>query len=200
MNDTLLVMEQENIASYLINMVLFGSKNHIKQPHSIVNSFTQRQPTDKWYSEWFLLHDQYKTISLAGDIERFQTHRQISIYEHKLGIFKPQDIKEKNIPIYIKDKNKTMLFQQRADSSDLNLNFFRLNHYRLQSFDRWRNIVLKRGDVNGYIPKNLQAFSPNFYEENNSSDFRNIKLFLQSNKIQNKIDDLDLVNQNKLIL
>jgi hypothetical protein len=200
MNHTLKIMENENISSYLINMILFGAMNFIKQPKSVVNSFTQRQTTNEWYSKWLMGYDQYKTICLAGDIERFQPHRQISSYEHKLKMFTPQYNKEKNIPIYIKEINKTMLFQYRSDFSDLNSNFFRLNHYRLQSLDRWRKIVMKRGDVNRYVPKNLLGFSPNLNKENTSPDFRNMKLFLDSNKIQNKIDDYDLINQNVLII
>jgi hypothetical protein len=196
MNQTLILLEKENISSYLINSVLFGSNGYEIQPSSIVNSFTKRQSLDNEYHKWILKYDQYKTIGLSNNVERFQIHRQISIYEHKNKIFIPQSNKEKNIPLYIKDIDKTLIFHQRADSFDINNNFFRLNHYRLQSKERWLNIVIKRGDATKYNPKNLNNFSPNINQENKNINFRTLEIFHKANEIQNEVEDFDLVNQN----
>ena len=196
-NDILIILEDKKINSLLINMILFGSNGLIKQPKSIVNSFTKRQDLNVDYIKFALKYDQYKSISLAENIQKFQIHRFISTYEKDLS--PPQWNKLRNIPIYIEEKNETFFFQERQNLVNLNSNFFRLNHYRLQSEERWMNDIMKKKCVNRYAPKNLGNFSPNLNKENNTLNYKTIELFNESNKIQNDVEDLGLINQNNLI-
>jgi len=197
MNDTLSLMEKENIASQLINMVLFGSNNFIKQPKCIVDSFTKRQNMDEVYCNFVKRHNQYKTIALTSYIKEIKIHRMVSIYDYMFHTQKQVHDNIQNISIDI--SNKKLYFYNKPNLTDLNSNFFRLNHYRLQSEERWINTVMKRGDASRFNPINLRNFSSNIDQKNNSTNFRTLEIFHKANEIQNDIEDLDLINQNMLI-
>lgn len=164
------LLESNNIYYYEIPMVLFGSNNHIVQPESIVKSFTKRQELNEKYFKFLKKHLQVKPIFKSDQIKKFIIHWHFSICE-------------KNRPFF-KNPNDCL---------------FRLNHYRLQSEEKWiKN--LKKNDVNGYTPKIPSNFSPNTNFRTkpiSEKNYRNMEIFYQANKEQNIIEDFDLVNQNK---
>lgn len=162
------LLKRKKIYYYSIPMVLFGSNNLKKQPDKIVNSFTKRARFDKEYLLFVDRWCQYKPIFFT----------------------------EKIIDFHIHDHNVTCA-KIRQDDLEINKNLFRLNHYRLQSEDKWKN-NLEKTDVNYYKPPSSQNFSPNLNVQLNisKSNYRNMELFYESNKSQNIIEDFDLVNQN----
>jgi hypothetical protein len=84
----------------------------------------------------------------------------------------------------------------------LNTSIFRLNHYRLQSKEKWQK-NLSKTDVNCFCPPNACWFSPSLdYDIKNikylTDNYRTIKLFEDADKEQNLIEDKELFLQNSL--
>lgn len=71
---------------------------------------------------------------------------------------------------YVNEEESKGTFIQVID------NYFRYNHYRIQSFNFWKNIKCIRGDVDNYLIRD-------------EKDFHNID--------KNEVEDLDLWQQNK---
>jgi hypothetical protein len=164
-------LNQNHIDYYRIPMVLFGSNKRIEQPKEIVNSFTKRINFDKEYLKFILQWWQYKNVAKANKIISFKIHD----YET------------------VDSCNK--IFQNNLD---LNKNLFRLNHYRLQSKNKWEN-NLNKSDINLYIPPSSENLCPNVNIKlnNNPYNYRTMDLFYEADKHQNQIEDLDLIYQNK---
>jgi hypothetical protein len=162
-------LEQSQIFSLAIPMVLFGSNNQVKQPKSIVEGFIKRSTMNKDYLNYIDDTCQYKSIMKSSTIQKFQIH--------------------------VHEVSCETIFQ---NSLNLNLDLFRLNHYRLQSEEKWKN-NLKKFDVNDYKPETNS--STNFQAIGNTNkmgnNYRTMDLFYQANKTQNEVDDLDLVIQNQ---
>jgi hypothetical protein len=164
------LMEEENVFYYKIPMVLFGSNGHIKQPEGIVKSFTKRQLIDDKYIKFKDKYAQTKILSKIEKIKKFNVHWHES------------DYKEFN-PFFV-DPNECL---------------FRLNHYRLQSKEKWKKNLEKK-DVNNYKPKYPMNFSPNLkikkYQSIHDRNYRSMDIFYDADSEQNLIEDLGLVNQN----
>lgn len=169
MRETLEELNKETIKSFRIPMVLFGSNNHIKQPDSIVKNFTRRVKVDEFYFNWVDKFYSYKTIFQIDEILEFDIHTP-SVKSHSF----------------------------REEMLNLNDHYLRCNHYRLQSKEKWEKETISKSDVNNFILKNPENFSPNLkYTKLNSFDnYKTMELFYESDKIQNEIEDLDLANQN----
>lgn len=179
-------MAAKNIQSYQIPMVLFGSNNYKFQPQNIVNSFNTRADYNIEYYQWALKFKQFKSIFLTKNIKQIGVHFTLNNFN-----FSP-------------------------DSLDLNSHLFRLNHYRLQSEEKWHKVINK-SDCNFFNPSawfnlknDLLYFCPGLdssnylkikrYIHNNNLNYRSMYHFKAANKIQNNIKDLDLINQNNNIL
>jgi hypothetical protein len=162
-------LQNSNIYSIAIPMILFGSNGHIHQPYSIVEGFTMRSKIDKNYIDFSNDYHQYKSITWASEI------LELSVHSHWLTF------------------NQTFL-----NSHNLETDLFRLNHYRLQSEEKWRK-NLEKFDVNNYVPKNSTNAGPMAITEikKNSKNYRTMELFYEADKNQNEIEDLGLVQQNK---
>jgi hypothetical protein len=160
-------LESQNMRAFKIPMVLFGSNNYISQPENIVKSFTRRLKVDKNYLHWVNKNHMYKSIFQLDEIIGHRVH----------------------VPW-----TKSYCFYQ--DNIDLNKHYFRYNHYRLQSKEKWEKNIL-RSDVNNYFPRSGAAISPNTkaINMNKHRNYRTIELFYEADKVQNEIKDLDLVNQ-----
>lgn len=160
-------LESQNMRVFKIPMVLFGSNNHIHQPENIVKSFTRRIRVDRSYLNWINRNHMYKSIFQLDEAKDFRIH----------------------IPW-----TKSYCFYQ--DNIDLNKHYFRYNHYRLQSKEKWEKNMLK-SDVNNHIPRNAATLSPNIkpININKYGNYRTMELFYEADKVQNEIEDLDLVDQ-----
>jgi hypothetical protein len=160
-------LESQNMRAFKIPMVLFGSNNHILQPKNIVKNFIKRIKVDHNYLHWIDRNHMYKTIFQLDEARDFRVH----------------------VPW-----TKSFCFYQ--NSIDLNKHYFRYNHYRLQSEEKWKEIILK-SDVNNYIPRSASTLSPNIkpVNINRYGNYRTMELFYEANKVQNEIEDLDLLNQ-----
>lgn len=196
-----IVNEFENRKAYAfgIFMTFFGSNGHIKQPACVVNSFTKRQKIPyirEIYGEKRFIVNNIKTISLAENIKSLGLH----IVEYK--------------------NPETLTVIQKPDTP-INETFLRLNHYRLQSKDRWMKRLRETSDAEGHNPWTTNSkYNPNFDSNTNSkcfmhpvtsispnmpldleysgskNNYRTEKIFEISNECQNEIEDLDLVIQN----
>lgn len=169
--------ENMNIQSYGIDMILFGSNNYINQPKYIVNSFNRRQRVPYYFKDKNgivkALTENKKTIHLANLIKRISIHE---CHYHDSSI-----------------KRRT------EGHIDLDKRLLRLNHYRLQSKEKWLKRI-KLPDAAGVIPKPT-AISPNMpldykIDPSNFLYYRNEEMFDIGNQCQNEIEDLDLINQN----
>lgn len=164
-------LKENNIDYYRIPMVLFGSNNHISQPKEIVNSFTRRISFDKDYLRFVHKWWQYKNIAKSDKIINFKIH----------------DFE--TVPLCKKISQNNL---------DINKNLFRLNHYRLQSEDKWRANLIKT-DINFYMPSSSDNFSPglNIELDYTQTNYRTMELFRKSDPKQNMVEDFGLVNQNE---
>jgi len=170
-------MEKENIHAYCPSSILFGSNGHIQQPKEIVNSFTKRQEINEKTVNFIKKYMQTKYICLTSEVEEFGIH-----------------------VCNIKNYNNGKVIC--PEPADLNNALFRLNHYRLQSKEKWERNLTKT-DVNCFCPPNSCWFSPSLNYEIKSLSFltdnyRTMRLFEDADKEQNLIEDLDLILQNKL--
>lgn len=171
------LMEKDNISIYYPASILFGSNGHIKQPKNIVQSFTKRQNIDEKAVNFIKSYLQTKYICLTSEVEEFGIH----VCNMK------------------KNSSKKEFYQ---DPYLLNSSIFRLNHYRLQSKEKWET-NLSKTDVNCFCPPNACWFSPSLnYDIKNikylTDNYRTMQLFEDANKEQNLIEDLGLLNQNNL--
>lgn len=162
-------LQKQNIFYYSIPMVLFGGNNHIKQPSKIVESFTKRVNFDKNYLLFVNKYYQYKPIVKSDQIINFNVHYHDVLCE-KFG----------------------------QNNLDINKNLFRLNHYRLQSEEKWKQKINKK-DINFYSPLGSENISPGLCVKLNDSifNYRNMELYYEANRQENSIQDLDLIEQNK---
>ena len=149
--------------------IIFGSNGYEKQPQNIVNSFTQRMNIDQKYFDYVEHRKKYKTLAKACVLNDLRVHC-----------------------------HWTNEIQHAQNSTNLNLNLFRMNHYRFQSAEKW-NERLKLTDSNGYSPRSKAAFcyGLNGIVNYNGQNYRTLELYNEANKVCNQIQDLDLVNQNK---
>jgi hypothetical protein len=171
------LMEKDNISIYYIPSILFGSNGHIKQPEKIVDSFTKRQSIDEKSIDFIKNYCQLKYICLTSEIEEFGIH----LCNAK------------------KNSSKNIFYR---DPHFLNTSLFRLNHYRLQSKEKWMK-NLSKTDVNCFAPPNASWFSPSLnYElksiQSPTDNYRTIQLFEEADKEQNIVEDKELLLQNTL--
>jgi hypothetical protein len=169
-------MEKHDISAYYVASLLFGSNGYVNQPKEIVNSFTKRQPIDDRYISFIKKYLQTKYICKTSDINHFGIH-------------------------VCEVKNKNVIYQ---NPYYLNNSLFRLNHYRLQSKEKWEKNLLKT-DVNCFSPPDACWLSPSLkYEIKKikflTDNYRSMKLFEDADKEQNLIEDKDLVMQNNLAI
>lgn len=169
LKETLEELNKENIKVFRIPMVLFGSNNYIQQPDSIVKNFTKRVKVDEFYFNWIHKYYSYKTIFQINEILEFDIHTPPS---------------------------KTHSFYE--DDLDLNNHYFRYNHYRLQSKEKWEKEIISKSDVNNFVLSIPENFSPNLKNTkiNSSNNYKTMELFYEADKIQNEVEDLDLLNQS----
>lgn len=161
-----------HIDYYRIPMILFGSNKYRNQPQEIVNSFTRRVNFDKDYLKFIHKWWQYKNIARADKITNFRIHDFDTVQPCK-------KISQNNL--------------------NINANLFRLNHYRLQSEEKWRASLIKT-DINSYIPPDPDNFSPGLksgINNNSRLNYRTMELFYQSDLVQNAVEDYNLVDQNR---
>lgn len=176
-NLALSLMEKDNVSIYYPASILFGSNGHLKQPKSIVESFTKRQNIDLKAIKFIKEYLQTKYICLTSEVDEFGIH----VCNMK------------------KSSTKKEVYQ---DPLLLNTSIFRLNHYRLQSKEKWEK-NLSKTDVNCFCPPNACWFSPSLdYDIKNikylTDNYRTIKLFEDADKEQNLIEDKELFLQNSL--
>jgi hypothetical protein len=171
------ILEKNGSSYYLIDMILFGSNNYIKQPKCIVNSFTKRQAVPfyrKINNITKIIKNDEKGIVLSEAVEKFGIHEHFG-------------------------KNLTIKKQTNLEKPIL-----KGNHYKLQSKEKWIEQKLRMPDPNGWkIPKERyhKSISPNMpipYEKPGVSplNYRNEEMFDIGNQCQNEVEDLDLVKQN----
>jgi hypothetical protein len=176
-NDLVSIMDKDNVSIYYTASILFGSNGHLKQPKSIVGSFTKRQNIDLKAIKFIKEYLQTKYICLTSEVDQFGIH----VCNMKKSSTKNE--------VY---RNPLLL----------NTSIFRLNHYRLQSKEKWQK-NLSKTDVNCFCPPNACWFSPSLdYDIKNikylTDNYRTIKLFEDADKEQNLIEDKELFLQNSL--
>lgn len=185
------LMEKENISVYCPLSMLFGSNGYINQPNNIVNSFTRRQPMNEKTINFIKKYIQMKYICLTSEIVEF-------------GIHMPEVKRDNNIRKLLIAPPYSGQFGEYMEPTEENLNkgLFRLNHYRLQSKEKWLKNIEKT-DVNCFSPPDACWFSPSLsYEIKKlkflTDNYRTLKLFEEANKEQNLVEDFGLINQNNL--
>lgn len=162
-------LEKENTKYITIPMVLFGSNNYKEQPESIVKSFTKRSCIDEEYQKFIIQYAQIKTMCQTSEIKHFDIHVSHAKCEKK-----------------------------HQDLTNIQNNLLRLNHYRLQSEEKWKQSLLKP-DVNCFIPQNQNNLDPHtktLIPINKNGNYRTMEMFYEFNKTQNEIIDMGLVEQN----
>lgn len=165
-------LEEENIHYISTPMILFGNNGHKQQPSSIVQSFTRRSDLDKDYHNFVKRYTQFKVLAQTSKINKFKVHQ------------------------FETNGNK-----KHQHSLQLQQDLIRLNHYRLQSEEKWRQSLLKP-DTNWYLPndtKNLDPHAPYAtipVPTKPTGNYRTMEMFYEFNKYQNKVEDTDLVVQN----
>lgn len=178
-NEILSSFEKESIYVCCPPSILFGSNGYIKQPDKIVPSFTKRQEINQKAVDFINKYMQTKYICLTSEVSEFGIHL-----------------------CNIKNYNKGKVIS--PDPRDLNNAWFRLNHYRLQSKEKWIKNMNKT-DVNCFNPSNACWFSPSLdYEIKRNKlltdNYRTIQLFEGADKEQNQIEDHGLAIQNESII
>jgi hypothetical protein len=161
--------QKSDVYNVAIPMILFGSNGHIQQPKSIVEGFTKRAEINQNYKNFTKDYNQYKCLTWASEII------QLNVHSHWIPA-------------------KTLYL----NSHNLETDIIRMNHYRLQSEEKWKR-NLEKFDVNNYQPKNSANASPlaTAKIKTNSKNYRTMELFHEGNKIQNEVIDLGLVQQNE---
>ena len=102
-----------------------------------------------------------------------------------------------HINLYTSRQIGKFYFGEYTDNfSDLNSNLFRLNHYKLQSKERWCNIVIPRGDADRNIPWENDHLNE---KQILLGQWRDENTFHKQDLNRNEVEDLDLINQNQLI-
>ena len=128
---------------------LFGSSGHIKQPKSIIQSFTKRQK----YSDKLSLSEIGFTATKS--IVRGYVLKEISVHTHtKKQNFSP-----------IGEMQDTTL--QPIHETLLKDSFLHLNHYRIQSWDWFSKVKLTRGDAYG---KNDNPRNKSYFKHHDKND------------------------------
>ena len=163
-------LEQENTKYVAIPMVTFGSNNHKHQPRSIVRGFTRRSNLDKRYQKFVEEFDHYKVLAQTSEVI------QLDIHSH-----------------HFKAKCEKKILNVLDNST----NILCLNHYKLQSEEKWKQ-GLSKPDVNCFGLNDLSKIDPHvtgIISSNNIDNYRSMNLFYALDKVQNKIEDTGLVNQ-----
>jgi hypothetical protein len=124
-----ILINYENYSQIIVNWVWFGSNGLIKQPKSIVESFIKRAPIN------------YKTVSLTPD-----NGYQLNDTCGNKGILNT-DFNILNIGIHGHSSSNDKIINLSWKSS-LENPILLNNHYALMSQEYWREIKMKRGDVN----------------------------------------------------
>jgi hypothetical protein len=186
-----------NLEGAIIWNVVFGGNGHIKQPSSIVNSFTKREDVvsklkkykfNKASGQKYLLQAYYcKQIIKTKNFQRFGVHL------HNFDGYK--DFRNKNIIL---------------NPFDLENNILRINHYKWQSKERW-NHKIRIPDVNSIEPQKMSHIEP-FREKFLNKEMSKTSEIMRKNKFTNyrqihnlyeiiepevnELEDLGLKNQN----
>lgn len=144
---------------YLIKLPgkLFGSNGHIKQPKSIIKGFTRRKKNKE------MSFNMGKSI-IRGD-KLIEINSQHTPTVKDINQFNHQTLTLKNntsLPI-------TMYIP--FDENILQTSCLHLNHYRIQSWNFYKTVKMKRGDV---LKKNM---------------IKRDKLYFKSNDFNDKLDN-----------
>ena len=130
-----------NINGINVWSVCFGSNGHIHQPNEIIKSFTFREELpkkeDSIYRNIHLFKilecNLHKQILRAAKVNRFYVHQNDFEARNKDGVL-------------------------CSDFFNIKNNLFRINHYRLQSKERWQKLQSK-SDVNHYKPTKIYTLN-----------------------------------------
>jgi hypothetical protein len=129
---------------------LFGSSGHIKQPKSIIQGFTRRQK--------YIEFESNKLATLVKSLVRGKYLLKIGVHTHIAS--KPRVC----IP------NEQSYFDVGPVSEELlETSYLHLNHYRVQSWDFFKNVKMIRKSA--YSKKNSKYRSTKLYfKENDTND------------------------------
>ena len=143
----------KNIGQIKIPWKMFGSNGHIKQPKSVIQSFTKRE-SYKNRKEKICC----KSIIRSEAIHKLHCHSHIIKNNYKsINTTKHID----NIKDFIYNSNEIYLFQSQLAC----------NHYQLQSKDWYLNIKCTRGDaMNSFNRRSLDTFNNLNSNLNNIND------------------------------
>jgi len=108
-------------------MKYFGSSGHIKQPKSIIQGFTRR----KLYS------NMKKSFTDVKCIVRGKSLIRLDIHVHQINHSKDM------IPSKKVSHSKII---ESADENTLDTCYLHINHYKVQSWEFYKNIKMTRGD------------------------------------------------------
>ena len=160
----------DSISYIFVQWKLFGSNSYIKQPESVIKSFTKRlNYTKDKDTEGIIIHNGLK-YCCHKSITR--TKYLISFGVHSNHTSVHNDITSDNIK---KLENEPGDFS-KFDEEILQNSFLHLNHYYIQSYDWFMRIKTTRGDAT------------------NSNNVRNESYFKKHDHNCNDIDDFELSN------
>ncbi len=143
---------------YLIKLPwkIFGSNGHIKQPKSIIKGFTRRKKNkERCYID-------NKSIARGDKIIELNIHTPIV-----------KDINPWNHQTMTSKKNMITHMLQ-VDEKVLETSYLHLNHYRIQSWQFYKNVKMKRGDaINTKKNRNKQDFKLHDLNEQIDKELKN---------------------------
>jgi hypothetical protein len=152
----------ESYACITANWVWFNSNGHVKQPSSIVHSFTKRCEYDRKvymkspgnsFFEWIELNAPKVILNSDFNISSFNIH-SASISGNIINVST----------------------QSMSDDPEL-----LINHYQLQSREYWEKIKMNRGDVNHWFKGSSRDFGG--YESMDVGDIDDFRLSDQNKEI-----------------
>jgi hypothetical protein len=110
---------------------MFGSSGHSKQPKSIIDGFTRREKYSKSFD-----HLHRPEIIEVKSIVRGKSLKKLDIHVHHTN-----EVCKVNVP----NKSPTISFAFKiVNEKMLETSYLHLNHYRIQSWEFFKNVKMKR--------------------------------------------------------
>ena len=151
----------ENFSSISMPMKLFGSSGHIVQPPTVVPHFLYRMDTFDEHLGW------WKQIVRANVLSKIRTHD----HDVSSGLKLRSDLTPFHNTLLSQpmDEETTCAFFQNA--------FVHINHYKIQSFNWFKEIKCTRGAANCKQEENLR--NEEYFRQNDCNQQLDNELFLK---------------------
>jgi hypothetical protein len=142
---------------------MFGSNSHIEQPESIINGFVRRRKETPDVDNKVAV----KSICRSMELDHFNIHTHS--FNGKTSNPVPEDGYEPSNSIIILPN---ILSEQELRESPLHL-----NHYRIQSWEWFKNVKMTRGDSD--TKKCDTTRNEKYFQEYNHNEIEDNELFLK---------------------